>query len=74
MQEVRRISTKTLALQIDESLHKEIKQRLLDNGKTLKAYIIDLIKDDLYSEKNGDSVPEKLDIIIELLQKIAEKK
>lgn len=68
------IKERTIALQIDEDFHKEIKIRLAESGKTLKGYIIDLIKADLASSRKTEDVPEKLDTIIGLLQKIAEKK
>ena len=61
-------------MQIDEEFHKQIKIRLAENGKTLKGYIIDLIKSDLNSNRKTADVPDKLDAIIEILQKIAEKK
>ncbi len=73
-QEVRKIKERTIALQIDEEFHKEIKIRLAESGKTLKGYIIDLIKADLNSSRKAEDVPDKLDIIIDLLQKIATKK
>lgn len=71
---MRKIKERTIALQIDEEFHKEIKIRLAESGKTLKGYIIDLIKADLYSTKKVEDVPDKLDKIIEILQKIANEK
>ena len=38
---------KTIAIRIDEDLHKKIKIRLAENGATLKDYIISLVKNDL---------------------------
>lgn len=74
VKEVSKISKeRTIALQIDEAFHREIKIRLAENGKTLKGYIIDLIKADLDSSKKTEQMPDKLDRIIEILQKIAEK-
>ncbi len=70
---VSNIKERTIALQIDEDFHKEIKIRLAESGKTLKGYIIDLIKADLYSNKKSEDIPDKLDTVIEILQKIAEK-
>lgn len=41
------MSEKTIAFRIDEDLHKKIKMRLIETNKTLKDYVIDLIKIDL---------------------------
>lgn len=43
---------KTIAIRIDEELHRRIKIRLAENGMTLKDYIIALILNDLDSD-NG---------------------
>ncbi len=45
------MSEKTIAIRIDEELHKEIKLRLAENGMTLKDYIISLIKTDINESK-----------------------
>lgn len=41
------MSERTIAIRIDENLHREIKIRLAETDMTLKDYIINLIKNDL---------------------------
>lgn len=45
--EVNNLSEKTIAIRIDEKLHREIKIRLAETGFTLKDYILTLVKNDL---------------------------
>lgn len=49
---------RTIAFRIDEDLHKQIKMRLIETNKTLKDYVIDLIKADL--EHKSDSTAEAI--------------
>lgn len=38
---------KTITIRIDEELHRKIKIKIANEGKTLKDYLVDLIKEDL---------------------------
>lgn len=51
---------KTIAIRIDEDLHKRIKFRLAEKGITLKEYIIGLIEEDLDNPSNGPTRQELL--------------
>ena len=49
---------KTIAIRIDEGLHKKIKLKLAENGLTLKDYIIKLIEKDLNENSlNWETIP-----------------
>lgn len=43
---------RTLAIRIDEDLHRQIKIRLAEKGMSLKDYVIDLIKSDLKQDQS----------------------
>lgn len=38
---------KTITIRIDEELHRNIKIKIAKEGKTLKDYLVDLVKEDL---------------------------
>lgn len=42
---------KTINFRVDEEFYKKIKIRTIEQGKTLKDYIIELIKKDLEANK-----------------------
>ena len=42
------MSEKTITIRIDEELHRDIKIVVAKKGITLKDYIVQLVKDDLY--------------------------
>lgn len=42
------MSEKTITIRIDEELHRDIKTVVAKKGITLKDYIVQLVKDDLY--------------------------
>lgn len=42
---------KTINFKVDEELYKQVKVKVALEGKTLKDYIIELIKKDLESDK-----------------------
>lgn len=42
---------KTITVRIDDELHKDIKVNIAQKGISLKDYIVQLIKKDLYGEK-----------------------
>lgn len=41
------MTEKTITIRIDEELHRKIKIKIANEGKTLKDYIVYLIKEDL---------------------------
>lgn len=43
---------KTITIRIDEELHRKIKIKIANEGKTLKDYLVDLIKEDLNIKDN----------------------
>lgn len=45
------MADKGINIKVDEELYKEIKFRALELDKTLKDYILDLIKEDLKNKK-----------------------
>ena len=45
------MAEKTINIKVDEELYKQIKYRTLELDKTLKAYIVSLIKKDLNIKK-----------------------
>lgn len=51
---------RTLAFRIDEEFHRDLKVMLAEKGITLKAYVLGLIKNDLYSQKNVVDVKENV--------------
>ena len=56
--EVSILQEKTIAIRIDEGLHKKIKLKLAENGLTLKDYIIKLIEKDLNENSlNWETIP-----------------
>ena len=42
---------KNIAFQVDDEFHTEVKIQAAKEGKTIKDYIIELIKEDLESKK-----------------------
>lgn len=42
---------KTINFKVSEELHKEIKIKIAKDGKSLKEYCMDLIKEDLKKDK-----------------------
>lgn len=38
---------KTITIRVDEELHRKIKIKIANEGKTLKDYLVDLVKEDL---------------------------
>ena len=74
---MKEIGDKTLAFRIDEEFHKRIKKRLIDNGKTLKNHVTDLLLKDLQEseklvEQDKHEILERADEIVKLLKDIAE--
>ena len=49
---------KTMAIRINEELHKKIKFRLVEKGMTLKDYIVGLIEEDLAAQDRGPTQNE----------------
>lgn len=45
------MTEKTMTIRLDEELHKRIKLKAVKEGKTVKDYILNLVKQDL--EKEG---------------------
>ena len=58
------MSEKTVAIRIDEELHKRIKIRLAQIDMTLKDYIVQLVNNDLAEAERADfeSIPETTNI------------
>ena len=52
---------RTLAFRIDESLYREIKMKLAQEGLTLKSYVLGLIDQDLHSEQRKE--PDYTEIV-----------
>lgn len=44
------MAEKTITIRIDEELHKDIKVHIAKKGMSLKDYLLELIKKDLYGE------------------------
>lgn len=44
------MAEKTITIRIDEELHKDIKVHIAKKGISLKDYLLELIKKDLYGE------------------------
>jgi len=44
------VAEKTITIRIDDALHKDIKINIAKRGISLKDYIVQLIKKDLYGE------------------------
>lgn len=42
---------KRLIVEVDDAFHKELKLKALTDGKSMKDYVIELIKRDLQKEK-----------------------
>lgn len=61
------MSEKTLAIRIDEDLHRQIKIRLAEKGVSLKDYVINLIVDDLNPDKSK-AFPIKSEIDEEMVK------
>ena len=55
------MSEKTIAIRINEELHKRIKLRLAENGMTLKDYIISLINNDINEAQKSNLKAVPLD-------------
>ena len=58
------MADKGINIKISEELYKEIKYRALELDKTLKDYIIDLIKKDLNKKIRTTALSQRLVILI----------
>lgn len=45
------MTEKTMTIRLDEELHKRIKLKAVKEGKTVKDYILNLVKQDLGEEE-----------------------
>jgi len=45
------VPERTVAIRIDEELHKRIRMRIAESGMTLKDYIVGLVENDLSPEE-----------------------
>lgn len=45
------MTEKTMTIRLDEELHKRIKLKAVKEGKTVKDYILNLVKQDLEKEE-----------------------
>lgn len=45
------MTEKTMTIRLDEELHKRIKLKAVKEGKTVKDYILNLVKEDLRKEE-----------------------
>lgn len=59
---MRTINERTIAIRIDEELHKKVKIKLAETGTTLKDYISQLIENDLTGTPTKATITEQ-DII-----------
>lgn len=50
------MAKRTLAFDVDEEFHREIKVKIAQEGKTLKGYVLGLIEQDLHPQAAQEEV------------------